>query len=275
MEIITILANLYLRISSNYPLMNKVTNLLIGLVLILMPSVLEAQVSKTFPKNLRLLTNQELMSLGNDGMKGDIPTYDLDGQLIDEENPISEEKRAEYISEYFTDESGKLVAIKFRKQTDQEAAFIKQFYEQQAKLAALIGTPAKDFETVDMQGNSVKLGDLKGSIVAINFWFIGCKPCIMEMPELNELVAHFEDKGVKFLAIATDSKEKLVEFAKKRDFDYNVVPDGKSLTKLYEITGYPTHCIIDQEGNITYFKSAYSPQTASELTAAITYLLDK
>ena len=97
----------------------------------------------------------------------------------------------------------------------------------------------------------------------------------MEMPELNEIVSHFKGKNVKFLAIATDVKTQLVKFAQKRDFDYNVIPDGRALTSLYEISGYPTHCIVDQEGNIAYFKSAYSPQTAAELTATIEGLLEK
>ena len=213
------------------------------------------------------------MALGNDAMK-DVPTY-LDGKLVDEENPIPKGKQMDYVPDYFADASGKLVAMKLRKRTDEEIAFINRFLEQQAKLAALVGTPAKGFETVDMEGNAVKLEDLKGSVVAINFWYIGCKPCIMEMPELNELVSHFEGQNVKFLAIATDKKDKLLDFAKKMDFDYNVIPDGRPLTKLYEITGYPTHCIVDQQGNIAYFKSAYSPQTASELTKVITGLLDK
>ena len=253
--------------------MKRFTKLMLVMFLLSSPFMLQAQVSKTFPENLKQLSMQEVMALGKDAMK-DVPMYNSKGILVDKENPIAEGDQMSYLPEYFADASGKLVAMKLRKRTDEEAAFIERFKAQQAKLAALIGTPAQDFETVDMEGNAIQLEDLKGSVVAINFWFIGCKPCIMEMPELNELVSHFEGKDVKFLAIATDRKDKLIDFAKKTNFDYNVIPDGRSLTKLYEISGYPTHCIVDQEGNIAYFKSAYSPRTVAELTAAIEKLLD-
>jgi len=254
--------------------MQKTTNLLLVCLLLFLPVLLQGQASKSFPKNLKQLSMDEVMALGPDAIKA-VPTYDVEGKLIDKEDLIFQKKQIEYTSDYYADSSGKLVAIKLRKRTDEEIAFIQQFLDGQAKLAALIGTPAKIFETVDIEGNKVNLEDLKGTVVAINFWFIGCKPCITEMPELNEIVSHFEGENVKFLAIATDKKDELLAFEKKRDFDYMVIPDGRDLAKLYEISGYPTHCIIDQQGNIAYFKSGYSPKTASELTKAISALLDK
>lgn len=254
--------------------MKNKAKLLLILTFSLLTAFLQAQTSKVFPDNLKKMSMQDVMSLGNDAMK-DIPVYDLKGKLIDEDNPQPEGWEMDYGRDYFADANGKLVAMKLRELTEQERGFITRFKEMQAKLAALIGTPAKQFETVDMEGNSVSLEDMKGSVVAINFWFIGCKPCIMEMPELNEIVSHFEGENVKFLAIALDSKEQLAKFANEKTFDYNVIPKGKELATLYEVSGYPTHCIVDQEGNIAYFKSAYSPQTASELTATIENLLKK
>lgn len=55
----------------------------------------------------------------------------------------------------------------------------------------------------------------------------------------------------------------VVNFAQKRQFDYDL-PKGKSTSDTYNIGGYPTHCIVGQEGNIAYFKTGYSPQTASD-----------
>lgn len=215
---------------------------------------------------------RQVMDLGQNAMAG-IPIYDADGKLLSVQEGAKMMGNGDYMPEYYANADGKFAAIKLRKITQQERDFFKQFEEEQKRMAALIGTKAPDFETVDMEGNPVKLSDMKGSVIAINFWFIGCKPCIMEMPELNEIVHKFEDKGVKFVAIATDKKASLEKFAQRKQFDYDVVPDGKALAKLYEISGYPTHCIVDQKGKIAYFKSAYSPQTASELKSTIEKLL--
>lgn len=155
----------------------------------------------------------------------------------------------------------------------EQRKMMDEFMAHQKAQAALIGTDAKNFETTDMDGNSLNLSEMKGSIVAVNFWFIGCKPCIMEMPELNEIVKKFDGKNVKFIAVALDSKGSLRAFQEEREFNYNIVPNGRSVSKIYDIQGYPTHCIIDQEGKIQYFKSAYSPKTAHELESTIARLL--
>ncbi len=251
--------------------MKRFYSLLIALIVIT-PVLLEAQTSKTLPSDYKQMDMQAVMDLGPNAMAG-VPMYDLEGKLISNEEGAKLMNSGEYRPQYYANAEGKLAAIKLRKITQEELEFFRQFEEEQKRMAALIGTEAQDFETTDMQGNPVKLSDMRGSVVAINFWFIGCKPCIMEMPELNEIVHKFEGKDVKFIAIATDRKASLEKFAQRKQFDYNVVPDGRDLTKLYGISGYPTHCIIDQEGKIAYFKSAYSPSTASELEGTITKLL--
>lgn len=254
--------------------MKKHLILFYSCALYLLPLFAQAQASKTLPTDYKQMDMQQVMDLDQNAMVG-IPIYDADGKLLNEQEGAKMMGNGDYMPEYYANADGKFAAIKLRKITQQERDFFKQFEEEQKRMAALIGTEALDFETVDMEGNPVKLSDMKGSVVAINFWFIGCKPCIMEMPELNEIVHKFEDKGVKFVAIATDKKASLEKFAQRKQFDYDVVPDGKALTKLYEISGYPTHCIVDQDGKIAYFKSAYSPQTASELESTIEKLLKK
>lgn len=245
---------------------------LIFLLLICQSTLLKSQTKNEFPEGLKKLSMKELMDMGNLSTEG-LPIYSIDGQLLDTNKAQEMMSSMEWVSDYYANKEGKLVALRLRKISDQEKAFMEQFREEQKKLEALIGTDAKVFETVDINGNSINLEDLKGSVVAINFWFIGCKPCIQEMPELNEIVEKFHGKDVKFIAIALDPKDKLKSFSEKRDFDYDIIPDGRTLASLYGITGYPTHCIVDQEGKIQYFKSAYSPQTASELESTITDLL--
>ena len=54
----------------------------------------------------------------------------------------------------------------------------------------------------------------------LNFWFIGCKPCVAEIPDLNKIKEKFKDKDVAFFAVTFDSKKKLEEFVIKKPFDF-------------------------------------------------------
>lgn len=110
---------------------------------------------------------------------------------------------------------------------------------------------APDFTTKDIKGNTIKLSDLKGKIVVLNFWFTSCKPCIEELPELNKIQKKYESNtNVVFISITFDSKKKVDKFLKKYDLNFLKVTDARDLCNLFEIKGYPTNLIIDQNGYI-------------------------
>jgi peroxiredoxin len=111
-----------------------------------------------------------------------------------------------------------------------------------------VGDPAPDFDVRDLDGNALKLSDLRGKVVVLNFWFIACPPCRAEMPALNQLVQHFQGQEVVFIGLAADPAEELREFLKTHEFLYQVVPDATPIAELYVVRGAPTHIIIDQEG---------------------------
>ena len=67
---------------------------------------------------------------------------------------------------------------------------------------AQVGLDAPDFSAADMNGKTYSLSSLKGKIVVINFWFVECKPCLIEMPDLNEIVEKYKSEEVVFLAFA-------------------------------------------------------------------------
>lgn len=229
---------------------------------------------KTLPEGLRKLTNKEMMDMGLE-RTNDLPTYGSDFKLLSAEKVKEMSNGLKYVRMFYVDKNGKLAAIVLKERSEEEKAMIAELMAEKQRMATFVGTDAKDFEVTDMAGNVIKLSELRGQVVAINFWFIGCKPCIMEMPELNEIVKEFEGKPVKFVAIALDKEDALKRFEKKRQFDYNIVPEGRPIAKMYEISTYPTHCIIDQEGKIAYFKSAYGPLTAKEITGTLEKLLQK
>ncbi|WP_345952655.1 redoxin domain-containing protein [Mucilaginibacter sp. PAMB04168] len=76
---------------------------------------------------------------------------------------------------------------------------------------ALDGITAPNFSGQTLDGTNFHLADLKGKVVVLNFWFIACAPCRMEVTPLNEVVKQFAGKDVLFMSIARDPEPDLVK----------------------------------------------------------------
>ena len=112
------------------------------------------------------------------------------------------------------------------------------------------GEIAPDFTAATVTGEKVTLSKLRGKVVVINFWFIGCPPCREEIPGLNDLVAAFAGRDVLFLGLALDRKGPLDEFLAGVKFDYTIIPSSRRIASRYNVEGYPTHLIIERDGRI-------------------------
>lgn len=109
--------------------------------------------------------------------------------------------------------------------------------------------PAYDF--VDLNGVSYNKEDIKGKLLVLKCWFITCKVCVEEFPELNKLVDKYKDEKVVFVSLAFDEKEKLIKFLKTKTFKYPTIPmQKKYMSKKLKVKQYPTHVIVDTNGVI-------------------------
>ncbi|OAV43184.1 peroxiredoxin [Lewinella sp. 4G2] len=106
------------------------------------------------------------------------------------------------------------------------------------------------FELVDMDGNVVSSENTRGKVVVLNFWFIGCKPCLEEIPEINAVYESYRDNpDVIFASIGTDSAAKITKNRTKYNIQYPVVADGRAVCQQFGVEGFPTNMVIDREGN--------------------------
>lgn len=114
------------------------------------------------------------------------------------------------------------------------------------------GTTFPEFNFTDLNGNEFTSENTKGKITIIKTWFISCKPCIEEFPELNKLVENYKNENdIVFVSLALDSKPELDKFLLKKPFKYHVIPDQKDLIeKKLNLQLYPTHIIVDENGTI-------------------------
>lgn len=120
------------------------------------------------------------------------------------------------------------------------------------------GKPAPDFElkVLDGKGKSLKLSDLKGKAVVVNFWATYCEPCKIEMPWLVELQKKYGATELQVVGIAMDwedaSDEKNVaSFAHKMGVNYPILQGTEKVADLYGgIEGLPTLFFVDRSGKI-------------------------
>lgn len=131
------------------------------------------------------------------------------------------------------------------------------------------GKEVESFTSKDINGNKIKLKDLKGKIVVLNFWFINCVPCQSEILELNKLVGDYKDSSIVFIAIAPDSRSELRTFLKTHPFDYTIVDNAQNIIDQYGIKSFPTHLIIDKEGKVAYHSAGAGVSTIHWLRKTI------
>jgi thiol-disulfide isomerase/thioredoxin len=115
------------------------------------------------------------------------------------------------------------------------------------------GEAIEPFNTRDINGNKIKLKDLRGKVVVLNFWFIGCPACMQEIPELNKLVDSYKDNpNVVFLALALDENYDLKKFLKTTPFNYDIIGGSRYIADGYKIGLYPTSVILDKQGKVAF-----------------------
>lgn len=109
---------------------------------------------------------------------------------------------------------------------------------------------APDFELETLNGESIKLSDLKGKKVIINFWATWCPYCVEEMPDLQKLYDKYKDEGLILLGIDVgESKSKVDKFIKDKNLNFTILLDEKSeVAAKYGINSLPATIAVDENG---------------------------
>lgn len=124
---------------------------------------------------------------------------------------------------------------------------------------------AKDFELTNLEDKKVKLSDLKGKIVVLDFWATWCGPCRAALPHMQDLVKKYDKSEVEFLFVNTmenekpeATKNKVSKFIADNKYDLNVLYDlDNNVRKNYLVQGIPCEIVIDKEGNLIARSEGY------------------
>jgi peroxiredoxin len=123
----------------------------------------------------------------------------------------------------------------------------------------LVGQPAPDFALRRADGTLVKLSDLKGKVVFVNFWASWCVPCRKELPDIQKVYDEKMAQGLEVLAINyQDDTETATSFFEGRSITLPLLLDhsGKVYDQ-YRLQGLPDSFFVDREGNIAAFQFGY------------------
>jgi thiol-disulfide isomerase/thioredoxin len=135
----------------------------------------------------------------------------------------------------------------------------------------------------------VRLADLKGKVVLLDFWATWCGPCRYTIPKINALHRKYKDRGLVVLGLTefegeADGREMtraeetafFRRFKRTQGIGYGfAVEDGKENARSYGVHSIPTAVLIDRRGRVRFLTISASDFEADALAAMVRKLLDE
>jgi peroxiredoxin len=136
-----------------------------------------------------------------------------------------------------------------------------------------LGNYAPPFETTSDTGVPVRLADLRGQVVLLNFWATWCGPCRVEMPEFESLYNQHKDEGFTVLAINNaETAAQIQSFRQELGLNFPMLLDETGeIQRLYNIDGYPRTFLLDRNGII--IARQWGPLTVEQIQELVTSAL--
>ena len=137
--------------------------------------------------------------------------------------------------------------------------------------------PAPDFTAKSLAGPNVKLSELKGKVVLVNFWASWCGPCRQEMPILDALAKANKDSGLVVLGVNQDEEsDERDAFLKDNAVSFPILDDSKNaIAKAYKVAAQPSSVFVDRKGNIVHVHEGFKAGDDAAYANTIKELLAK
>ena len=122
------------------------------------------------------------------------------------------------------------------------------------ELATTLGD-GSTYQLTDLDGRPIRLADLRGKVVWLNFWASWCPPCQQETPILRDLDERYGDRGLAIVGISVQetSPTDVASYADRYELDYTIGFDGSGhILRLYRVFALPTQFFIDVNGIVTH-----------------------
>jgi peroxiredoxin len=137
------------------------------------------------------------------------------------------------------------------------------------------GKPAPDFTLPTLDGKTIKLSELKGNVVVLDFWATWCGPCIVSLPQLIAFANESEGKAVKVIAVNVgEPKQQVASVVEDKKWTFTVGLDTNStVAESFHANVFPTQMVIDKEGVVRKVLIGSGPGTHQALEGTVAELL--
>ena len=129
----------------------------------------------------------------------------------------------------------------------------------QLSMASEVEGAAPDFTLKSKAGSNIRLQDLRGEVVLLNFWASWCGPCREEMPLMDKIYQQYKDLGFTILAVNVDEDSADADrFLASVPVSFPVLYDNQSkVSEQYKVDAMPTTVLIDRDGNKRFLHRGY------------------
>lgn len=139
-----------------------------------------------------------------------------------------------------------------------------------------VGSAAPDWSLYAEDGKKMSLTQMKGKVILLDFFFIGCGGCMLSLKPLNKIHEKYKNENVAMVSMTfRDSKKSATEFKTNYNIKYPIYINAGDVVKSYHVEAFPTFYFIDKEGKIANITVGYSEDFEEKITSTIADLLKK
>lgn len=147
--------------------------------------------------------------------------------------------------------------------------------KEQAALLPL-GSVAPDWTLYTADGKKMSLTQMKGKVILMDFYFVGCGACMLSLKSLDNIYEKYKNQNFAMASITErDSKKSVLAFDKNYHIKYPGYIGAADVVRSYHVTGFPTFYFINEEGKIGSVLVGYEDNFEKKMTDIIDNLLKK
>ncbi|MEN8179359.1 MAG: TlpA disulfide reductase family protein [Pseudomonadota bacterium] len=142
-------------------------------------------------------------------------------------------------------------------------------------MAAALQDPAPDFTLKSLSGENLKLSELRGEVVMVNFWASWCGPCRQEMPLLDQLYKRYQPMGFTILGVNVEEDAGVAKkVLQELPVSFPILFDQTNkISELYQVSAMPSTFLVDRDGKLRYLHKGYQPGYEEQYQAQIRELI--
>jgi len=142
-------------------------------------------------------------------------------------------------------------------------------------VVAAVPKNAPDITLTTLSGTPMRVADLKGQVVLLDFWASWCIPCRRSFPEVDALHRELQPKGLTVIAVNVDEQRKNANtFLEQYPHTMTIAFDPKgTAAQAFDLQAMPSSMILDRRGRIRFTHEGYTDKTISQFRSEVLQLI--